>query len=384
MLLGFSIFSILCLLYSVFVLSTGMKKMKRLEAQPGYNGSSGPKVSIIVPACNEEENISTALQSLLSQDYPNLEIIAVNDRSTDNTGNIIETLAQGQSKLTYHEITALPAGWLGKCYALQVGAGIANGDYLIFTDADVRLEKTVVSRAMNYVANRQLHHLTLIFKNKSPGWLLNSFVLDAGLGLLALFRPWKLSDKKAWYFLGIGAFNMVEKKAYLQIDGHRQIRMQPIDDIILGKFLKRSGCNQDCLLGDDFVTVPWYSSLRQMAIGLEKNMFTILHYRFWAVVPALFIFGVITIFPQWGAVFCTGKTQIACCAAVVIRLLIFLRGLMEQKLPLYYFAGGLITPYITCYVLLRSVFVTMKNKGIVWRGQHYPLGELKKQEPIIF
>lgn len=383
-LLLLSISALFLVTISSIILAIGMKKMEKLGNLERGNSSTGPLVTIVVPACNEEKNIENSIRSLLDQDYKNLDIIVVNDRSSDNTAAVLAKLQESFPKLNVHEVTELPRGWMGKSHALAVGAKMAKGKYLVFTDADVILENTTITRAVRYVTDNGLDHLTLVFKNMTNGLLLNSLILDAGMGLLVLFRPWMAKKGSDRYFVGIGAFNMVKTSVYRKIGGHEGIRMHPVDDVMLGKLIKRHGFTQDCLLAYDFVAVPWYDSVGAMVKGLEKNMFSLVHYRVLLIPILLSAIIVPTILPVWGMIFGNLSVRIICLITLGIRLAIFFKALQKQEMNIWYLPGCLITPYISCYIIVKSVFVTLANGGIVWRGQHYSLAELRKTEPLIF
>jgi glycosyltransferase involved in cell wall biosynthesis len=368
----------------LLILAQGVKKLRWLGDVAGFGSLPGPRVSVVVPACNEEENIGRAVLALLAQDYGNLEILVVNDRSIDGTATVLRGLRENNPRLRIEEISDLPEGWLGKSHALARGATLASGDYLLFTDADVVMEPTTVSRAVKLMVDRRLDHLTLLFRNLTHGWLLNCLILELALGLICIFRPWTARREGSRNFIGIGAFNMVKKSAYEAVGGHEKIRMQPIDDLMLGKILKERGFRQDCLLAQDFVAVPWYDSVRAMIKGLQKNMFAFVHYRLRLIVPLLFVHILVNILPFWGLLFCqaTGRTLWA--AALLLKLLIFSFGLRRQGLPFWYLPGALLVPYLVLHIVITSVAVVLKNDGIFWRGRHYPLGELRKSRALFF
>jgi hypothetical protein len=379
-----SIIALFLVTISSITLAIGLKKMKNLGNMERGNSMTGPLVTIVVPACNEEKNIENSILSLLDQDYKNLDIIIVNDRSTDNTAAVLAKLQDRFSRLHVHEITELPHGWMGKSHALTVGAKLAKGKYLVFTDADVILENTTITRAVRYMTDNGLDHLTLVFKNMTRGWLLNSLILDAGMSLMVLFRPWMARKKSERYFVGVGAFNMVKKSVYQKIGGHEETRMHPVDDVMLGKSIKRHGFSQDCLLAYEFVVVPWYDSVGAMIKGLEKNMFSLVHYRV-LLIPILLIAIIVpTIFPVWGIIFGNLSVRTICLLTLGIRLATFSKGLQQQEMTKWYLPGCLITPYISSYIIVKAVFVTLANGGIIWRGQHYALAELRKAEPLFF
>lgn len=371
-------------LYAAIILWRGQKSMTSLKEVAPFIGDDPPLVSLIVPACNEENTIGPAIDSFLRQDYPRLEVIVINDRSVDGTGEVIARLQEKHSNLKIYEVKELPQGWLGKAHALQKGAEFAAGDYLVFTDADILLEESTISRAVSYFCSKKLDHLSLIFKNIAKGWLLNGLILDSGLGLFLLFRPWqvKFSNKKS--FIGVGAFNMVRKSNYLAIGGHSSFRLHPLDDIMLGKKMKQSGYRQDCLLGFSHVSVRWYESIGGMIDGLMKNVYSVINFRLLFVPGMLLTIFLTGILPLWGAILTEGMTRFLFSMSVILRFFILYSGSRVLNLPVTTVAGGFIAPYFTLYIYVKAVFLTHKNKGIVWRGTHYPLSELKKNEPVFF
>ena len=269
--------SIICLALTAMViveLSVGFASLADLNDQHGES-SSATTVSIIVPACNEEEKIEAGLRSLAAQNHEQLEIIVVNDRSTDGTGEVIDRVRDEFPQIRRIDIEELPPGWLGKPHALQRGAEVATGDYLLFTDADVVLETTTISRAVTAMKQKNLDHLALVFKNSTSGGLLNAIVADIGAGLLWLIKPWRALVRESRFFVGVGAFNMVRADVYRTIGQHEQIRMQVIDDLFLGKLIKRGGYRQECMDGRGFVEVPWYQSVSELISGLMKNVFAL-------------------------------------------------------------------------------------------------------------
>ncbi|MEN8190331.1 MAG: glycosyltransferase [Thermodesulfobacteriota bacterium] len=359
------------------------RRLTRLPAISASPLTSPPRVSIIVPACNEEAAIRDTLTSLDRQDYPNLEIIVINDRSTDNTGPVIKELLPRLSRVRLIEVSRLPEGWLGKAHALYLGARQADGDYLLFTDGDVVMEGSTLSRAVARMVSRQLDHLAIIFQNSSGGGLLNGIILDSLCGLFLLLKPWKAADKHSKYFIGVGAFNMVKRSTYEDIGGHRSIRMHPIDDIMLGKRIKEAGGAQECLKGEDFLNVPWYSTVQEMINGLMKNVFALYNYNIAYLAAGALIVFFMTIFPFWSALLTTGITRSLFITALFVRFLMVVSGSRFLGLPLASCLYFLITPYLIIFIMVKGCCRTLMDRGITWRGSHYPLAELKKSEPLI-
>ncbi len=370
-------------LLSTIEVARGLRRMRSLNDIRPFAGPTRPRVSIIVPACNEEDTIEAAMFSLVKQDYGAFEIVVVNDRSTDRTGSILKNLASQYPRIRLLEVTELPAGWLGKNHALHYGAGAASGDYLLFTDADVLFEKTTVARAMTIMVTERLDHLSLIFKNIAAGRLLNAMIQEAGAALFFLFKPWAARNPRSRYFMGVGAFNLVKKDVYRRIGGHESIRMHPIDDIMLGKVIKQHGFRQDCLTGYDFVTVRWYETAGMMINGLMKNVFALYNFRVTWVLAGIVIIFVMTIFPVWGIFLADGYARLLFLATVVVRGIAFVRGSVMLGNGIRSFPWSLVTPYINIFIMIKATVTTLKNKGIDWRGTHYPLELLRDNMPVL-
>ena len=382
-LLLLAIFILLLNLYATMDIILGTRKMRNLGDIAPLPEHKQPKVSIIVPACNEENTIEPALHSLLALEYENLEIIAINDRSVDNTGEALRNIKKQYPHLQLIEISTLPDGWLGKNHALHQGALLAKGEYLLFTDADIHFAKSTLSRAISLMVNEKRDHLVLIFRNIAKGWLLNAMMLDAAGGLFFLFKPWKVSDPNSKHFIGAGAFNLVRKSVYLQVGGHETVKMHPIDDVMLGKIIKQNGFRQECLSGYDFLRVHWYETPRKMINGLMKNIFALYNFRVSYALVAILIIFMITILPVWGAIFATGTTQLCFTLSALIRLASCAYGACYSRTTLGTVPFSLLTPYINIYIILKGMLTTLSNRGIDWRGTHYPLDKLKANKPIL-
>jgi glycosyltransferase involved in cell wall biosynthesis len=366
------------------ILAGGVKRLRQLDDIVGGGLCPEPRVSVVMPACNEEKNIEQAVLSFLAQSYGNLEILVVNDRSVDGTALVLKRLQTLHPRLMVHEITHLPHGWMGKSHALAQGATLASGEYLLFTDADVVMEPTTISRAMRHMIDDRLDHLSLIFKNIGGGWLLNCLILEMALGLLLFFRPWRVRQQGSRFFIGIGAFNLVRKTAYDEVGGHESIRMHPLDDLMLGKILKEQGFRQDCLMAHGFVAVPWYDTVRAMVGGLQKNTFAFVHYRLSFIPPILVFLVVVNILPLWGAIFCEQETRLFWLLTLAMKLLGFFLGLRRQGMPAWYMVGAFLAPYLSLYIIYKSAIVVWRNGGIIWRGRFYVLAELKNCRPLFF
>ena len=201
------------------------------------NPSGNPRVSIIVPARNEEEDIELSLTRLLELDYDNYEVIAVNDRSTDRTGEIMERVAlsgsvKGRLRVIHH--SELPFGWLGKTHAMWTATNEATGDWLLFTDADVLFKPDSVRRALAYAEAERADHVVLFPQMimKRPG----EYMMIAFFQTMFVFghRPWKVADPKTRDHMGVGAFNLIRRSVYEAVGTYEALRMEVLDDMKLG------------------------------------------------------------------------------------------------------------------------------------------------------
>ena len=227
--------------------------------QPPQTG--WPRLSVVVPARNEATDIEEALRSLLAQDYPDLEVIAVDDRSEDGTGVILDRLATEHASLRVLHIAELPDGWLGKTHACHAGARLATGSFLLFTDADVRFAPDALRRAIAFATSKRLGHLVAWPQLIAPGFWERCFQATFAMFLNFKLRPWELHVPGSRGFVGMGAFNLVSRDSYAKVGGHEILAMEVVDDVKLGLVLRRSGIRQGSIAAGDLVRVPWARGL---------------------------------------------------------------------------------------------------------------------------
>jgi glycosyltransferase involved in cell wall biosynthesis len=334
-------------------------------------------VSVVIPARNEERRIGEALQSVLRQNYPDAEVIVINDRSTDRTGAILTDMAQHHPRLRVMEITELPERWLGKNYALYRGAEMATGELLLFADADVVMDPAALIKAASYMRERRLQHLAVLPEIRMPGVILGMFTSAFGIFFSLYARPWKAKDPKSKRFIGIGAFNLVSAAAYRAAGTHQAIAMRPDDDVKLGKLLKRNGCHQELVFGGGMMHVEWYSSLRELVDGLMKNSFAGVEYSILGAVASGVALLLISVWPLLGMLLTRGDARILNVATVVVLLFITAKSNRVHDIPRWYALGLPLGGILFVYILWRATLKTLREGGIRWRGTHYPLALLK-------
>ncbi len=337
-----------------------------------------PKVSIIVPARDEAAKIEAAMRSKLALDYPNFELIAVDDRSRDATGAILDRLAAEDPRLVVIHLDALPEGWLGKSHAMHVAAARALGDYLLFTDADVFFATDILRKAVTACEGGSLDHLTLAPHLECSGFF--EQVLHAYFFVLLCIgaQPWLVRTPFRMSYLGMGAFNLVRRSAYEHCGGHAAIRLDVLDDVKLGKLIKHSGLKQDALDAGGGLSVQWQDSFFGVIRGLEKNGFAIFEYSLVKLVGYslvvvlfnLFPYAAILIWPDLrGSGWLASVLFLHAATAVTARML-GSSAVVSLGLPVAILA--------LLYTMWRSAYLTLKRQGVRWRDTFYPLSVLRE------
>ncbi|MGK7311471.1 MAG: glycosyltransferase [Candidatus Longimicrobiales bacterium M2_2A_002] len=356
-------------------MTLGLRSLPRLRAAPAP--ARTPSVSVVLAARDEAGHIAPAVQSLLAQSYPALEVVAVDDRSTDGTGQILDRLAEQHDRLEVIHVDALPGGWLGKNHALQRGAEAATGELLLFTDADVMMRPEAVSRAVAVMEREEVDHLAVaprIHAGTAPA----TMTVAVFLALFSVvFRPWKARDPESRRHIGIGAFNLVRAGAYRAIGGHGAVAMRPDDDVRLGRALKDAGCRQATAIGTTMAEVEWYPTLPAMARGLRKNAFAVVEYRLSLVaagtlVPVVFIF-----WPLAALLVTTGIVWWMNAAIVAGGILTIVATARAHGLPAWTGPAYPIASLLLLWIVWAAAIRAVRTGTVEWRGTEYPLEELK-------
>jgi glycosyltransferase involved in cell wall biosynthesis len=279
--------------------------------------------------------------------------------------------------LRVEHLATLPAGWLGKNHALHFGAQQARGDWLLFTDADIHFQPDALRRAVAYAEAAGRDHLSVAPQLHERGALLGICVGTFSLLFAIFVRPWRIPDPCSAAHGGVGAFNLVRAATYRRVGGHAPIALRPDDDLMLGKLIKRHGGHSELLLGAGMLTVEWYASVGQMIAGLTKNAFAGVDYRVSMILGAILVHAVFWLWPVAGLFALSGVAAACNAGAVVLMLAVAVdntrftggRWWHGLALPL-----GLV---VLDWILWRSMWVTLRDDGITWRGTHYPLRALK-------
>lgn len=343
--------------------------------------SPQPRISIIVPARNEQVHIAETLIRLLALDYSNYEVIAINDRSTDATGARMDEVAArpgAQGKLRIIHVTELPTGWMGKTHAMWTASEQASGDWILFTDADVLFKPDTLRRAIAYADAEKADHLVLLprMTMKLPG----EKMMMAFFQTLFVFghRLWKVSDPKAADHIGVGAFNLVRRSTYDAVGTYKALRMEVIDDMKLGKVIKNAGFAPRVVFGQDLVSLRWAEGAFGIVNNLTKNFFALLQFQWWRTVGSVIGVGFLNLGPFLGLWLAHGWMRLPYAIALVCILGIYFGMATRSAVRPYYFFLHPVATALFMYILMRSMFHTLWNDGVVWRGTRYPLEELRK------
>lgn len=341
-----------------------------------------PRLSVVIPACNEADTLEPAIRTLLEQDYPDLEIVLIDDRSTDATGQLVDQLAQSDARVRPVHIQVLPEQWLGKVHALCVGCQMAQGEWLLLSDADVHHGPGLLRKAVALCEERKLGHLALFPAVEADGILHEAVVSAFGGFFLQLFNVQKVTDPTSDEYVGVGAFNLVRKSALEKTEGLEWLRMEVADDVGLGLMLKRSGARSAALFATEELSVTWYAGVLAMARGLEKNIYPIMgRYN-----PALFfarlgamLFMVLGPFagllhPSPVAWFSLAAFVLLLPFAMVLSRVLSLRLGATLLIPL----GQL----ILAGMAINSALKCLSRGEIGWRGTAYRLDELRKFQRV--
>jgi glycosyltransferase involved in cell wall biosynthesis len=353
-------------------------KLKRLRMPLGSDPEKElPGVSVIIPARNEQAQIRNALTTLLQSTGVRLELIAVNDRSTDGTGQIMDEVAATDPRLRVVHVTELPVGWLGKNHAMHLGSQAASQELLLFTDGDILYEPRAIEAAVRHFQSEKLQHLCLLPKMIPGSVLENVLVCFFGLALATGMQIYLIRTRWPLAYAGVGAFNLVNAEFYRSLGGHHPIAMDVLDDVKLGKMIKKNGGASDFQMADDWLSVRWQPSLWGVVTGLEKNGFASLNYSVRALLFTTLIFFVTMLYPCLAFFVLPLSTAVgwiatACIWHLAFAFMVYPLPGSWKLMPLFMFG-----PSLMAFAYWRSAFITLRQGGVKWRDSFYPLKQLR-------
>ena len=256
---------------AILAVLVNLARIPRLSRE-GRRAGAYPRVSVLVPARNEERGLEAGVGSLVALEYPDFEVIVVDDGSTDRTGEILAALARQSPRLRVIAGSDPPRGWLGKPHALSLASRAASGELLLFVDADVRYDPRALSEAVDLMEAENADLLALLPRIEARGFWEN--VLMPYLAVSLFFGPAFLAnrDRPRWFAIGGGTGNLIRRRAYDAVGGHDALRHSVVDDIHLAQEVKRAGFRARIALANDRVAVRMYHGFGEIWRGFSKNV----------------------------------------------------------------------------------------------------------------
>lgn len=379
-----------CWVYFLILISWSISKSPKLEWSARYRIKSKPMVSIIVPARNEGVAISKCLQSLLSQDYDNYEVIAVDDSSTDNTFSIISDFSKNNHTLTPIKCPPRPDEWVGKNWACFQGYKKSTGEILLFTDADTVHRPDVLSSAINTMMHDKIDALTLV-----PKLLCQDIITKFTLPVLSVFLHSRYSplrvnnpNNKIGYFFG--SFYLISKTNYEKIGTHEKVRRELVEDGALGRIVKEQGMNLRLVRGENYIEALWardprslWHALRRIIIPLhtekKKSAMMITAFIFFILMEPFLTLPLSLLYLSENLL--KGPLEIVCLWTIILILICAIVqsrfGLLQKSI---YGLGFVLGCTVITVSFLIAAFSLKGNRTVKWRDRSYLVGT--KQHPF--
>lgn len=354
------------------------------DRRPELDHAHAPFLSVIVPARNEQRHVEAALRSLLALDYPSYEVIAIDDRSTDNTGIIMDKLmGERHPHLRVIHVTDIPPRWLGKTHAMWKAAQQARGDWLLFTDADIMFSPDSLRLAIAYAEATATDHLVLFPRVVMSHWSARMMHIFFSMMFVFGHRPWKVDDPTTKDSIGVGAFNLIRREVYDAVGTFEVLRMAVVEDLQLGELVKRGGFKQRCVFGPRLVSFHWEQSALGIVRNFTKNFFAVLKYSSGRALGAALLLGFFNLLPFIGVWFAHGWARTGFAAAVFCIAGFYVAITAREKLSPFYFFLHPVSTVLFMYTVLRSMTLTLWRGGVEWRGTLYSLDELKQSDDLL-
>ena len=370
-------------LWIVLFISNLTEFLRAPEVKPGDGKPAAlPKVSIIIPARDEERNIGRCLHSLLDQDHRDIEILVVDDDSSDDTAGIVERMASEDSRIRLYSAGDLPGECTGKCNALIAGMrqGNPSGEWLLFIDAGTHHHPQSLSSALRTALEKNVDLLTLIPHLEARSFW-ERLMQPTVAALIALFKPpGRINDPGNPEVFANGQYILVRREAYLGCGGHQAVAGKILEDVELARVMVDFGCRVHIALARELFSTRMYTGLRSLMTGWTKNFYMILESRFSRVLLAaglaLFLslwpaaLGIASILGLATRTYFWPEACLWIAVGIYAMVLVFqatLRGL-NRWYPLYSPLAPLAN-FMAVFILLRSAYLNSKDRGVRWKGR---------------
>jgi hypothetical protein len=290
----------------------------------------------------------------------------------------LDDAARAHPHLIVLHLNELPRGWLGKPQALAEAYKQSSGEWLVFTDADVRFAPDLVRRVMSLARAHGFDHVTVLPTFENPGFGERVFFTYGCLGMYVLFQPWNTTKRGTGHYNGVGAFQLLRREAYEALGTHRSLAMEVIDDVKLGKLVKRHGFRSGTAIGFERLKLRYEDGLGSIIRAFTKNSFAGMRFSVTLALAGLAALLAVSVLPFAALAFTEGTPRVlAGIATLTAAALQAWVAVLLRCSPLY----GLTHPLgalIFGYAGLRSMVVTLRQGGVRWRDTFYPLEELRK------
>ena len=343
-----------------------------------------PTLCVIIAACNEAGRIEAAARSLLNQDYPKLELVFVDDRSEDETGEIIDRLAAADARLTAIHIDELPDGWLGKVHALHIAMEQTDSEWVLFTDADVCFEEGALRQIISDGVAHRADHLAGLPEIQPAGPLLDVAISTFFMSSMFFVTPSRVEDPNDSMAVGVGACNLVRRTRFEETPGFTWLKMETADDLGLGLMMKRWGGRAQVVFAQAQLSLDWYSSIGEMVRGLEKNSPGLTHYRYGRAIGMVAVFTGCLVAPL-------GLLWVPQLVAIVLLVLLSLVAVVSSgalaRRTCFSRISFMLAPIgfaILAFIFFRACLLLWFRGGVVWRGTKYDLRSLRQGQRIEF
>lgn len=362
----------------------GYASSQSLSEAGGADPPRWPKISVVVAALNEEATIDPALRSLVACGYPNLEVIAVNDRSTDRTGEIIDAVAAEHPQVRAQHVKELPPGWLGKVHALHCGAKAASGEWVLFTDADVHFDPGALEQAIRFAESERLDHLAALPEIIAHTLLERAALVAFAVSLFMMVRPHRIGKPGSKAFGGVGAFNLVRRQKLESTPGFEWLKMEVADDMALAKLIVDHGGRSRLVRAFDLIHIAWYPSLPALVKGLEKNSYGVFaFYRAPIFVLKMILFLSLLVAPFAAMLTMSPWVAAIGALAIVCNVAVAMHAARRSELGIL---EGLLAPFVgtgvMIWALFMSAFACWRDGGIRWRGTLYAIADLRAGQRV--
>lgn len=383
-------------IYFLFYLIKSYKWSPRLKAFDKPSISKYPKISVILPARNEEIYISRCIDSILNQDYPNFEIITINDSSSDETGNIISAYSKKYDKIVAVNPGPKPNEWVGKSWACYQGYRKATGDLLLFTDADTTHTSSLMSYAVGHLLQQNLDAITVIPKllcietwTKITLPMLSTF-------LHTRFSALRVNDPRTKIGYFFGSFFIISRIAYEKVGTHESVKQELVEDGALGGKVKDANFRLKMVRGEENITAIWARDLSSLWHGMRRLMIPL--YSQHKTKTSLMIIAVFflllepfIVMPYSSLLFFFGDNRdlvdyILVYVNVMTIFLIILSNVVHSKLSLsqnaiYALASPLAAAVIS-FSFISSIIDAKKTGAVTWRDRQYTINKHQQQHPL--